>query len=146
MSMQIAKMMSKGRMTVPEAARLAEGDLVIVKVEVERLVVRKLVGGRGPFLVGLEVSLDEWNSPDDEAAWRELWASSCRSPSSRFRCKQFTLHPALVLGQRGLRLNRRQRKVPEEREEASLLASLCLLPRSASRSWLFWSCQRRLGG
>lgn len=64
-------------MTIPkaarEAARLAEGDLVVVEVEGERLVIRKLVASRDPYLVGLEASLDEWNSPEDEAAWRELW-------------------------------------------------------------------------
>lgn len=76
MSTQIAKITSKGQMTIPkaarEAARLAEGDLVAVEIEGERLVIRKLVGGRDPYLVGLEASLDEWNSPEDEAAWREL--------------------------------------------------------------------------
>ena len=76
MATQIAKITSKGQMTIPKAAReaahLAEGDLVAVEVDGERLVIRKLVGGRDPYLVGLEASLDEWNSPEDEAAWREL--------------------------------------------------------------------------
>lgn len=76
MATQIAKITSKGQMTIPkaarEAARLAEGDFVVVEVEGDRLVVRKLVDGRDPYLVGLEASLDEWNSPEDEAAWRDL--------------------------------------------------------------------------
>lgn len=76
MSMQIAKITSKGQMTIPKAARdamrLVEGDLVAVEVEGNRLVVRKLVGGRDPHLVGLEASLEEWASAEDEAAWRDL--------------------------------------------------------------------------
>lgn len=76
MATQIAKITSKGQMTIPkaarDAARLVEGDLVVVEVDGDQLIVRKLVGGRDPFLVGLEAALDEWNSPEDEAAWREL--------------------------------------------------------------------------
>jgi antitoxin PrlF len=76
MSIQIAKITSKGQMTIPKAAReavrLVEGDLVAVEVDGDRLLVRKLAGGRDPYLVGLEASLDEWASPEDEAAWRDL--------------------------------------------------------------------------
>ena len=76
MSLQIAKITSKDQMTIPKAAReavrLVEGDLVAVEVEGDWLVVRKLVGGRDPDLVGLEASLEDWASPEDEAAWRNL--------------------------------------------------------------------------
>lgn len=76
MPMQTAKITSKGQMTIPKAAReavrLVEGDLVVVEVEGDRLIVRKLVAGRDPYLVGLEASLEEWASPEDEAAWRGL--------------------------------------------------------------------------
>lgn len=76
MSAAIAKITSKGQMTIPKAAReavrLAEGDLVVVEVEGDRLIVRKLAPGSDPYLVGLEKSLEEWNSPEDEAAWRHL--------------------------------------------------------------------------
>jgi len=63
-------------MTIPKAAReavrLVEGDLVVVEVEGDRLIVRKLAPGRDPYLVGVEASLEEWSSPEDEAAWRDL--------------------------------------------------------------------------
>lgn len=76
MPAQVAKITSKGQMTIPKAARdavrLAEGDLVVVEVEGDRLILRKLVAGRDPYLLGLEASLDEWSSPEDEAAWRDL--------------------------------------------------------------------------
>jgi antitoxin PrlF len=76
MARQIAKITSKGQMTIPKAARdavrLAEGDWVVVEVEGDRLVLRKLPGDRDPYLLGLEASLQEWNSPEDEAAWRDL--------------------------------------------------------------------------
>ena len=76
MARQIAKITSKGQMTIPKAARdavrLVEGDWVVVEVEGDRLVVRKLPGDRDPYLLGLEASLQEWNSPEDEAAFRDL--------------------------------------------------------------------------
>ncbi len=76
MPAQVAKITSKGQMTIPKAARdavrLEEGDLVVVEVEGDRLILRKLVAGRDPYLLGLEASLDEWSSPEDEAAWRDL--------------------------------------------------------------------------
>ena len=76
MATRTAKITAKGQMMIPraarEAARSAEGDLAVVDVEGERLVIRKLVAGREPYLVGLEASLDEWHSPEDEAAWQEL--------------------------------------------------------------------------
>ena len=76
MARQIAKITSKGQMTIPKAARdavrLVEGDWVIVEVEADRLVVRKIADQRDPYLLGLETSLEEWDSPEDEAAWRDL--------------------------------------------------------------------------
>ena len=76
MARQLAKITSKGQMTIPKAARdavrLAEGDWVVVEVAGDRLVVRKLPGDRDPYLVGLEATLQEWNSPEDEAAFRDL--------------------------------------------------------------------------
>jgi len=81
MARQIAKITSKGQMTIPKAARdavrLAEGDWVIVEVEADRLVVRKIPDQRDPYLLGLEASLEEWDSPEDEAAWRDLRQPPC---------------------------------------------------------------------
>lgn len=76
MATRVAKITSKGQMTIPKAARdavrLVEGDFVVVEVEGDRLIVRKVAAGRDPYLIGLEASLDEWNSAEDEAAWRDL--------------------------------------------------------------------------
>ena len=43
---------------------------MVVEVEGDRLVVRRLVEVPDAYLVGLEASLEEWRSPEDEAAWR----------------------------------------------------------------------------
>lgn len=63
-------------MTIPKAAReavgLVEGDRVVVEVEGDRLVVRKLPAERDRHLAGLEATLEEWSTPEDEAAFRDL--------------------------------------------------------------------------
>jgi antitoxin PrlF len=74
MARQIATITSKGQMTIPRTAReaiqLEAGDRVVVEVEGDRLIVRRLVEVPDAHLVGLEASLEEWQSPEDEAAWR----------------------------------------------------------------------------
>ena len=74
MARQIATITSKGQMTIPmtarEAIQLEAGDRVVVEVEGDRLIVRRLVEVPDAYLVGLEASLEEWQSPEDEAAWR----------------------------------------------------------------------------
>jgi antitoxin PrlF len=76
MARQIATITSKGQMTIPktarEAIRLEAGDRVVVEVEGDRLIVRRLVEVPDAYLVGLEASLEEWHSPEDEVAWRNL--------------------------------------------------------------------------
>jgi len=73
---QIATITAKGQMTIPkavrEAARLAEGDRVVVVVEEGRIILRKLEQPADPWLAGLETTLEAWDSPEDEEAWRDL--------------------------------------------------------------------------
>ncbi len=72
----ISRVSSKGQMTIPkrvrDAARLAEGDVVAFVVEADRVILRKIPSGRDDYLVGVEGSLSEWNSAEDEHAWRDL--------------------------------------------------------------------------
>jgi AbrB family looped-hinge helix DNA binding protein len=69
-------MSSKGQMTIPkrvrDAAQLAEGDVVVFAVEGDRIILRKLPSRRDDYLAGVEVTLSEWNSAEDENAWRDL--------------------------------------------------------------------------
>jgi AbrB family looped-hinge helix DNA binding protein len=69
-------MSSKGQMTIPkrvrDAAQLAEGDVVVFAVEGDRIILRKLPARRDDYLAGVEETLSEWNSAEDENAWRDL--------------------------------------------------------------------------
>lgn len=74
--MELAKITSRGQTTIPkrvrEAADLNEGDVIAFEVEGDHLLVRKLVAGRDDYLAGVGGSLSEWDSPEDEEAWRDL--------------------------------------------------------------------------
>ena len=74
--MELAKITSRGQTTIPkkirEAANLREGDLIAFKVEGNHVVVRKVIAGGDAYLQGLSEVLNEWVSPEDEEAWRDL--------------------------------------------------------------------------
>jgi AbrB family looped-hinge helix DNA binding protein len=74
--MDLARITSKGQMTVPkrirDAARLATGDVVLFEVDDGRVTFRKLPAGGDAYLRGVQETLSEWNSPEDEDAWRDL--------------------------------------------------------------------------
>ncbi len=74
--MELARITSKGQMTVPkrirEAARLASGDVVVFEVEGGRVTMRKLPVGEDAYVKGVQETLQEWNSAEDEDACRDL--------------------------------------------------------------------------
>lgn len=74
--MEVARITSKGQMTIPkkvrDAARLKEGDLVALDVEGDSVRMRKIAPAADAYLRGLEDTLGEWASPEDEDAWRDL--------------------------------------------------------------------------
>ena len=74
--MEVAKITSRGRVTIPksirEAASLCEGDAIAFEIKGDRLVLRKMVLGRDDYLHGLGAMMGEWLSPEDEEAWRNL--------------------------------------------------------------------------
>lgn len=74
--MNVAKLTSKGQMTVPIKVRralgLREGDLVRFDVREERAVLSKLTTGDEAYLKGVEGTLTEWLSESDEKAYRDL--------------------------------------------------------------------------
>lgn len=73
--MELARITSKGQMTIPkkvrEAARLKSGDVVALEVEGDRVLMRKIVGD-DEYLAAVQATLDEWSSSEDEDAWRNL--------------------------------------------------------------------------
>ncbi len=74
--MELARITSKGQMTIPkrvrDAAHLASGDLMLFEVEDGRVTMRKLPVGEDAYLRGVQETLVEWASAEDEDAWRDL--------------------------------------------------------------------------
>lgn len=73
---ELARITSKGQMTIPkrvrDAARLFTGDVVSFVVEDDRITLRKLPAVGDAYLQGVQETLTEWNSAEDEDAWRDL--------------------------------------------------------------------------
>ena len=74
--MELAKITARGQTTIPKrvrkAANLNAGDTLSFEVRSDHLVVRKTASAQETYLDGLAQTLDEWNSPEDEEAWRDL--------------------------------------------------------------------------
>ena len=74
--MNLARLTTKGQMTIPkrvrESAGLREGDVVALDVKDGVVTMRKLEARVDPYLSGLEETLTEWNSPEDNELWRDL--------------------------------------------------------------------------
>ena len=48
------------------------GDMLSFEAQGDHLVVRKTASAQDTYLDSLSRTLDEWNSPEDEKAWRDL--------------------------------------------------------------------------
>lgn len=74
--MELSKITARGQTTIPKTIRdavgLREGDVLAFEVEGDHLVVRKIAPDQDDYLRGLSKAMDEWTSPEDEAAWRDL--------------------------------------------------------------------------
>lgn len=71
-----SRLTSKGQATIPveirKALRLKEGDRVIFDIRKGRVSIRK-AGALDPAFLKLgETAFEDWNSPEDEAAFRDL--------------------------------------------------------------------------
>ena len=74
--MELARVGSRGQTTIPKrvraAANLNAGDTLAFEVQADHLIVRKMPVAEDDYVHGLAHTLDEWNSPQDEKAWRDL--------------------------------------------------------------------------
>ena len=74
--MELVRIGTRGQTTIPKrvrvAANLHAGDTLAFEVQPDHLVVRKMPVAQDAYLQGLARTLDEWNSPQDEEAWRDL--------------------------------------------------------------------------
>jgi AbrB family looped-hinge helix DNA binding protein len=71
-----SRLTSKGQTTIPRPIRerlgLEAGDRVLFLVRESDVVIRKLQGLDTAYLHALEGSLGEWDSPEDDEAYRDL--------------------------------------------------------------------------
>ena len=74
--METARVTAKGQMTIPKRLRercgIREGDTVTLELAGDRIVLSKLAAPGDEYLRAIEGDLGEWNSADDERAWRDL--------------------------------------------------------------------------
>jgi antitoxin PrlF len=73
---EVATLTAKGQVTVPKAVRdalgLRQGDLLSWELEDGCVRVRALAPLDLAYLQGLQASLKEWSSPEDEQAFQKL--------------------------------------------------------------------------
>lgn len=71
-----SRLTSKGQATIPveirRALRLKEGDSVVFEFEKGKVTLRRADPMDRAFLKLAEGAFEEWNSPEDERAFREL--------------------------------------------------------------------------
>ncbi|HUB85717.1 MAG TPA: AbrB/MazE/SpoVT family DNA-binding domain-containing protein [Rhizomicrobium sp.] len=71
-----SRLTSKGQATIPvevrKALRLKEGDSVMFEMDKGKVTLRRAEALDRAFLKLAESAFDEWNSPEDEAAFRDL--------------------------------------------------------------------------
>jgi antitoxin PrlF len=75
--MELARVTAKGQATIPkrirEAAHIREGDMLAFDMDSNnRIIIKRIDQPVDADLVALQESLSEWNSPQDEEAWRDL--------------------------------------------------------------------------
>lgn len=71
-----SRLTSKGQATIPvevrKALRLKEGDSVLFEMQKGKVTLRRVEALDRAFLKLAETAFEEWNSPEDEAAFRDL--------------------------------------------------------------------------
>ena len=74
--MQTSRLSSKGQLTVPKKIRqvigIEAGDLVAYEVQDGMVRLKRVEPFDAAFHAALSKTLDEWTSPEDEQAFRDL--------------------------------------------------------------------------
>ncbi len=74
--MEVSKITARGQTTIPKRVRDAIGlnhsDVISFEVEDDHLIVRKVTRAQDDYLQGPSRTMNEWASPEDEDAWRDL--------------------------------------------------------------------------
>ena len=76
MVVELARLTARGQTTIPkrirEAADLRQGDLLAFDLIGRELRVRKVPPTSDEYLRTVTQTLEEWNSKEDDFAWRDL--------------------------------------------------------------------------
>jgi antitoxin PrlF len=74
--MQFSRLSAKGQVTVPKEVRdfleLKPGDMVAYEVQNGAVILRRVEPFDATFHKALSATLDEWATPEDEEAFRDL--------------------------------------------------------------------------
>lgn len=74
--MYIAKISARGQTTIPlsirKAAVLHPGDILAFAIKGDHVIVRNVTCPAEGYLKGIEKSLNDWDSPEDDVAWDAL--------------------------------------------------------------------------
>ncbi|NTW70550.1 MAG: AbrB/MazE/SpoVT family DNA-binding domain-containing protein [Chlorobiaceae bacterium] len=74
--MQIARINAKGQTTIPASTRkvanMKAGDTLAFEIKEDQVIVTKRKALDEAYLKCIEETLDEWTSPEDEAAWNGI--------------------------------------------------------------------------
>jgi antitoxin PrlF len=71
-----SKLSSEGQVTLPsevrDSLRLGAGDLIGYEIRGEEVVLKRVESFDDVFHAALSTTLEEWSSPEDEEAFRDL--------------------------------------------------------------------------
>jgi antitoxin PrlF len=74
--MQLSRLSAKGQVTVPKEVRdfleLKPGDIIAYEVQNGTVILRRAEPFDAAFHKALSATLDEWATPEDEEAFRDL--------------------------------------------------------------------------
>lgn len=75
--MELARVTAKGQATIPkrirDAANIKEGDMLAFDLDINnRITIKRIDSTIDIELSALQETLFEWNSPQDDEAWRDL--------------------------------------------------------------------------
>jgi antitoxin PrlF len=74
--MHIAKISARGQTTIPlsirKAAHIHAGDTLAFEIEGDHVIVRNITFPAEGYMKGIEETLNEWDTTEDEVAWDAL--------------------------------------------------------------------------
>jgi antitoxin PrlF len=74
--MEISKISAKGQTTIPAKIRnqlgFCNGDTVVYEIKDEGVLMRKVAETNDTYLSAISSTLEEWDSEEDNEAWRDL--------------------------------------------------------------------------